>query len=405
MLPTPKIPPFLLREHDALSIYCYLLQATEREPMRVIKDGRVKEIGPFECGDNVDIIASAVGMTAEAILTELDLLQEVGLLHVDKVAGVIRLTQVSTTTARVVVSLPESDSQQTEACTLEAFSQDYLEHVAVSFSKKTQENAKRVLTFFSEFLGEKPMTSLTAEDLEHYKAARKGHVRDTTINIDIRTIKAAFAVAAQWKRVPNNPFANVKQIRTCQQTAKGLTRVDFGRLIVSIKEKWFRDLVTFAALTGLRRGEVLNLRWADFDEGTSTIVIESSAEYRVKGGKQRTLPLNSQARTIIDALPRTSEWIFSTNKGLPYNGDYVRKKFKRCVRRAELPDHLHFHSLRHTFGKWAADASVLPHALKQMMGHSSIKTTEMYIGADQHLMAMEIRKVMIPTSAPALRSA
>jgi len=106
-----------------------------------------------------------------------------------------------------------------------------------------------------------------------------------TINIDIRTIKAAFTVAAQWRRVPNNPFTDVKQIRTSQHKVKFLTHTDFDRLTASIKEKWFRDLVIFTTLTGLRRGEALNLQWSDLDEGKSIIVVESSAEYRVKGGK------------------------------------------------------------------------------------------------------------------------
>jgi len=66
---------------------------------------------------------------------------------------------------------------------------------------------------------------------------------------------------------------------------------------------------------------------------------------------------------------------------------------------------MHFHSLRDTFGTWAADTSVPPHILKQIMGHSSIKTTEMYTGTDQKMMAMEIRKVTIPSSVSNLRSA
>ena len=239
MLTIPNIPPFLFREHNALAVYIYLLGGVEPTPRRVIRGGKSVEIGPFEFADDANTIAGAVGLSPELASEMIDLLADVGLLFVDSTRNVIQVVQSLTASAREAIPLPEATPSPEPPSSIRDFFGDYLRHVEVTFSRKTHRNASRVLTQFAEFIGERPISSLGAEDLERFKASRKGLVRDTTINIDIRTIKAAFSVAADWKRIPYNPFATVKQIRTSEQKAKGLTDSDFERLMAVIKEEWF----------------------------------------------------------------------------------------------------------------------------------------------------------------------
>jgi site-specific recombinase XerD len=74
----------------------------------------------------------------------------------------------------------------------------------------------------------------------------------------------------------------------------------------------------------------------------------------------------------------------------------VSKKLKRYIRSAGLPENLHFHSLRHTFGTWGANAGIPSNVLKEMMGHSSIKTTEVYMGVDSKAMGDQVGKITLP---------
>jgi integrase len=377
-----------------LAILVHLHQSIEPEVRRVIDDGKIKVIDAFQYEGNIDSIASTIGAQPEQVAAKMELLEGAGLIRISRSNGTIHLP--ITKSIQSEPGTPGPRAPATSECgsaTLAQFLEDYYNYLSVGFAPKTLENAKRVFSQFDRFILEKTLSRITSEDLERYKAFRKGRVSDSTINIDVRTIKAAFSVAEQWKRVERNPFAHVKQIRVTQQRLKHFSNAEFDALIGNIRDPGFKELVVFAALTGLRRGEILNLRWSDFDADGPSLHIQSTDEYRVKGGKMRTIALHPQVREILDSRPRDHKWVFCTSKGQPYRGDHVQKLFKKSLRESGLPEHFHFHSLRHTFGTWAANAGVPIHIIKQMMGHSSVKTTEMYAGIDQGVMAEQIRKV------------
>ena len=73
------------------------------------------------------------------------------------------------------------------------------------------------------------MDSFVPEDLERYKASRKGKVKDVSINNEIRTIKAAFQKAVDWNRLKAHPFKNVKQIRVAQKKTPSFTMEQFKK--------------------------------------------------------------------------------------------------------------------------------------------------------------------------------
>jgi integrase len=290
-------------------------------------------------------------------------------------------------------------SDKSPDLTVESFSKDYLVYVQTNFANKTYENAERVLLKFDEMFGNRSVTSLTLEDLEKYKSARKAEgVSATTINIDTKTMKAAFAVAADWGRTKSNPFAKVKPIKTNKYQAAYLTAEDFVKLIQSINRPWLLDVIRVGVLTGMRLGEIMNLKWSDYDAAKKEITIVSSDSYRVKGGKMRTIPLVTDASAILDAKKRSSEWIFVNEKGRKCTDDYVSKLLKAYVRKSGLSDEIHFHSLRHTYCTWAAEANMPIHVLKALAGHSTVRVTEQYIGTDKQFLRAEAEKVKLPVA-------
>ena len=82
--------------------------------------------------------------------------------------------------------------------TLSVFRKDYIEHVRTNMAPKTVENVERVMKTFINFMGDKALSDLNLLDLERYKQERKGKVSDSTINIDVRTLKAAMQIAMDW---------------------------------------------------------------------------------------------------------------------------------------------------------------------------------------------------------------
>lgn len=279
------------------------------------------------------------------------------------------------------------------------FKEKYLKYVETNFAKKTQDNAARVMNSFSAMFGSRDISTLTLVDLEKFKEKRRlENVSDATINIDVRTLKASMQLALDWKLIYDHPFEKAKAIRTIQTEKSHFSDEEILRLLDVIKDEWFARIVKFAILTGLRRGEILNLSWGDYDAKTGTVNIQSSPGYRVKGGKMRRIPLQAEGIALLSEIPqgRKDEKIFTREDGSEPAEDAVTKKFKRAVKAARLSDDLHFHSLRHTFGTKAANSGVSANVLKAIMGHSNIKTTEGYMGRDEDAMRAQIQKVALP---------
>jgi len=283
--------------------------------------------------------------------------------------------------------------------TVKSFVKDYLAYVQTNFAKKTLRNAERVMRKFEEMFGDRPLASLTFGDLEKYKSARQAEgVSTATINIDTKTIKAAFAVAVDLAALASNPFVKVKPIKANQRKPAHLTEDDFVKLIQSIDKPWLLDIVRIGVLTGMRLGEIMNLRWSDYDAANKEINIVSSDLYRVKGGKMRTIPLVGDASSILDGKKQRSEWIFVNEKGKKCTNDYVSKLLKVYVRKVGLSEEIHFHSLRHTYCTWAAEAHMSTHVLMALAGHSSLRVTEQYIGQDKEYQRAEGAKVKLPVT-------
>jgi len=139
-------------------------------------------------------------------------------------------------------------------------------------------------------------------------------------------------------------------------------------------------IVLFAVLTGMRRGEILNLHWCDVDLVRKAVRIQSNASWQSKHGKRRTIPLSQTANLLLQRKVgiSASEYVFTLNDAKIYE-NWVTHLFKRYVREANLSNQrIRFHSLRHTFATWLAESNVSTWEIQKLMGHSDIKTTQAY---------------------------
>jgi len=73
-----------------------------------------------------------------------------------------------------------------------------------------------------------------------------------------------------------------------------------------------------------------------------------------------------------------NDFIFNRYEGIKLNESYISKRFKRAVRSAKLNDDIHFHSLRHSFASALVQRGVSLYAVKELLGHEDIKTTQIY---------------------------
>ena len=173
---------------------------------------------------------------------------------------------------------------------------------------------------------------------------------------------------------------------------------EFSKFLGNVAKPFLKDLFLFAALTGLRQGEMLALRWVDVDLERRLIYVVNSDTFFTKSGKSRIVPMSD---AVLDMLTRKSvtqqfsQFVFHRD-GSVLTQSYVDHKFKKYVRQSGLREELKFHSLRHTFATWLAKSGVSIYEIQKLLGHSDVKTTQIY----SHLAASElhaaVNKILIP---------
>jgi len=262
--------------------------------------------------------------------------------------------------------------------TFDGFLKEYLEYLRVSHQPKTHEMYARVGRNFQSMVGQKNLKALNAKCWDDYAVRRAPHVSAATINIEQRTLKTMMNKAVEWDYLPASPFAKVKKIRVVEIPPKYFTRGEFDRLIGLIKEPWLKDAALFSIATGIRQGELVNLRWTEVDLVRRVIMIQSSSTFRVKGNKARVVPLSSLA---LDVLQRQSAhpmcpYVFHKN-WRKLDGNWMSGLFRRYVKKAGLYEKkLHWHNLRASFASWLVSSGVSLFAVSNLLGHSTTTLTQ-----------------------------
>lgn len=175
-----------------------------------------------------------------------------------------------------------------------------------------------------------------------------------------------------------------------------LTEAEVNEIVETIRADartahWLADLVLIAVHTGLRRGELVNLRWNAIDLPGRCLTVENTDTFTTKSGSERKVPLSAKAVEVLTRLDETrgdSPYVFVSASGR-VTDNYLTHAFKRYARLAGIPD-VHLHHLRHTACSWLAMRGVPVEAIRRFAGHSSITVTERYMHVGEDVYAAQI---------------
>lgn len=207
-----------------------------------------------------------------------------------------------------------------------------------------------------------------------------------------------FVEAMENGLIENNPARRLK-IPHVTETPRQAFTFDEVKLILGYAMTYYNARIATAImtllLTGIRRGELLGLRWGDLTDDTLTInrsvfledgkpcVVENQAK---TASSLRTVPLMPELSYRMHSLPRYGEYIFCTKKGTllhPRNFSRDYKAFFNHLREAEPSvRYLSPHSCRHTFATLSLGSGADIRVVQQMLGHSDIKSTSRYTHPD-----------------------
>jgi integrase len=262
--------------------------------------------------------------------------------------------------------------------------------------------------------GYKRIEAIGSEEIEKWRnrIASDGTKVRHTVNKIVTQMHAIFEHAIDHHGLMANPVARVKRLRESYDAARydffspeevnalvaaaaaGKHR-DPSRPAVSDYEVALREdedrqdaaIYLTAALSGLRRGELLALRWGDVDfENSSIRVFEgfsASQTGKPKSRRSRTIPMVEKVADSLtdlkDRRDRTAktDLVFVSRNSSHVDGSALRRRYHLALEAAGLR-RLRFHDLRHTFGSLAINAATIVQ-VQAWMGHADIKTTMRYL--------------------------
>jgi integrase len=234
---------------------------------------------------------------------------------------------------------------------------------------------------FIGILGDMPLQQLTSKHVSDFKVRRMQMVSPSSVNVDLRALRAQFSVLLEWEWITRNPFEKVKLLRIPETDTPFLNEEQIGVVVASIKKAELKHVVLFAYYTGCRLGEILHFRWADIDWNNARISVKNSASFTTKSRKNRMLPLHPELGQILQRMKgqhNDSDYIFCARDGQVLRGGSISHQFKRILRKNNLPETLHFHSLRHSFASVLVGKGTPIYQVSKLLGHSSVKVTERY---------------------------
>ncbi len=218
-----------------------------------------------------------------------------------------------------------------------------------------------------------------------------GRIKPHTVLREIIMLSAIFREARKRGLVDRNPVSLVTKPRADNTIVRFLAPEEEEGLRVFLSP-FLQDAVTVAIHSGLREGEQAKLTWADVRFGERAIVVRDT-----KTRKDRVIPMSNTLFETLQNLPRhlSSPYVFAS----PQTGDrldrFNNSAWKRAIRSSGLHG-FRWHDLRHTCASRMVQRGVPLIAVKEIMGHTDIKTTLRYA----HLAPANLRAAVEALDAP-----
>ena len=278
-------------------------------------------------------------------------------------------------------------------------------------------------------IGDIPLEKLTSLDLQKFykkllaqgrvdrveaKGQPKGLSAKTVRNIH-QILSSALKLAQGQRLILSNPAEGCALPRMEHQEMKTLTTVQLASFFREARDSGVFELYYLELATGLRRGELLGLKWEDIDLERGDLRVRRQVS-RINGevveaplktkNAYRTLPLAEDTVSVLKEQRKkvgNSPWVFPSPSGGPISPDSVLHMLHRVLKRAGLPK-VRFHDLRHTFATLALQNGVDVKTVSGMLGHFSagftLDTYAHITSAAQRQAAQTMGSVLSETLCP-----
>jgi len=223
--------------------------------------------------------------------------------------------------------------------------------------------------------GNLKVRELNTKMIEKWQSEQLKGNKPATTNRKLTVLKHIIKKGADWGMASEETLKRVGKVKKKveENTRLRFLTVEECQTLIDCCAEHLKPIVTVALHTGMRRGEILNLKWEQVDVKHGFILLEIT-----KNGERREIPIDNTLTMMFNNMPRGLESVYvftDPRTGEPYKS--VQTSFETALKRAEIRD-FRFHDLRHTFASHLVMAGVDLTSIRELLGHKSLAMTIRY---------------------------
>ena len=257
--------------------------------------------------------------------------------------------------------------------TWEHFKDRLFQFMALERAKNTIKRTHIAIRYLEEvdcpkFLHE--ITPPTLQKVKEYMLHK--NLGKHNINRLIQCLKSIMHHAERWEFIPKQDWSGITKIKTPRGRIVFHSLEEINKILAVCPSPAWKLVVLLGVDAGLRRGEMVQLRWQDVDFENRQLYIAPA-----KTENHRFVPMSKDLRKALKKAKKSSKNEFVVNVGHSRGSQYFLTAFYRKIaKKAKVASFLH--KLRHTFASHLVQNGVDLYRVSKLLGHSSIKMTEIY---------------------------
>jgi len=267
---------------------------------------------------------------------------------------------------------------------------------------KTITNYVMAIGIFTRFLEKMNIThisDITQGLIEEYIADRKSKnslrtgesISESTINTELKIIKRYLSKAEELNYIYKNPAHWVKFLKTSKKNQMFFSPEQIKAIFDSKISDNDKFIYAGMLLTGMRPGEVINLQWNDINFDTREILIKEKKGWSPKNRIERNIPMSNELFHLLKRISKPGLYVFLNSAGRKYTLHGLEVNFSRLMLKLKIIGATP-HTFRHTFASIMLMKFGNIRAVQEILGHSSIKTTEIYTHSSREHLSSIIKE-------------
>lgn len=272
--------------------------------------------------------------------------------------------------------------------------QQFIDAMELSgYTAKTVENYLRIVTGITRYYHRSPL-DLTKERIQDYLLflQREKKHAPSTVNLSMNAMKTFYRLMAPDK----NAMDGLRNMKEPRRLPVVLSLSEVQRMISVLRNLKHRAIVMLLYSAGLRLNECISLRPIHIESSRMKVRVEQG-----KGKKDRyTILSESTLETLREYFKsfKPKQWLFEGRDAKQYGCRSVGKIVSNAARKAGIEKAVSPHTLRHSFATHLLEAGVALPVIQKLLGHSSIKTTMIYLHVTEPL----VEKIKSPLDVTAM---